>query len=91
MKTGSGYACYRNGRAVNQGGLVMNIRLSVEKDKKVLSSGTYEVDNGNDWENACSDIWRRTTQQQPLNSLDAGEVLSGLNDLWGATMKLDRA
>ena len=48
----------------------MNIRLSVEKDKKVLSSGTYEIINGTDWENACSDIWRRTRQEQPLNSLD---------------------
>jgi hypothetical protein len=57
--------------------LAMNIRLSVEKDKKVLSSGTYEIMNGTDWENACSDIWRRTRQEQPLNSLDVNKFTSG--------------
>jgi hypothetical protein len=69
----------------------MNIQLSIEKDGEVLSSEIYDIQSSADWEKASADIWRRARQARPLANPDPNQFLSGLDDLWGATMKLDRA
>ncbi len=69
----------------------LNVRLSIEKDEVVLSSETYEIRGASDWEKACSDIWRRARQARPLAKPDESQFLSGLDDLWGAAMKLYKA
>jgi hypothetical protein len=68
----------------------MNVRLSIEKGNAVLSDGTYAVRNSTDLENACADIWRRLGRAQHATPLD-DQVSFNLDDLWGATMKLDKA
>ena len=69
----------------------MNIRFSIEKDGKTLCSSTYEIKSAADWKEASADIWRRARQVQPLANPNPNQFLSGLDDLWGATMKLDKA
>lgn len=68
----------------------MNIRLSIEKGNAVLSDGTYAVQNSTDLENACADIWRRLGRAHHGTPLE-DQFQSSLNDLWGATMELDKA
>jgi len=68
----------------------MQIRLSiVNKDQKVLASQTYDITISADFEKASADIWRRARQSSPLESPKPEQFLGGLDDLWGATMKLD--
>jgi hypothetical protein len=69
----------------------MKVRLSIEKNKKTLASETYEIKTSSDWEKASADIWRRARQAQPLSNPRDDQFLSGLDDFWGATMKLDKA
>jgi hypothetical protein len=69
----------------------MNIRFSIEKDGKTLCSSVYEIKSAVDWKEACADIWRRARQAQPLADSNPNQFLSGFDDLWGATMKLDKA
>jgi hypothetical protein len=70
----------------------MKVRLSiVNKDKKTLSNETYEVKSSADFEKASADIWRRARQAQPLTNPKSDQFLGGLDDLWDATMKLDKA
>ncbi len=68
----------------------MNIRLSIEKGNAVLSDGTYAVQGSTDLENACADIWRRLGRAQHGAPLE-DQFSFNLDDLWGATMKLDKA
>jgi hypothetical protein len=69
----------------------VNVRLSILKDGETLSSLVYEIKTSADWEKASADIWRRARQARPLAAPDINQFLSGLDDLWGATMKLDKA
>ena len=68
----------------------MQIRLSIIKDTKTLSSGIYEIRCATDFEKASTDIWRQARQAQPLANPKDGQFLGGLDDLWNATMKLDK-
>jgi hypothetical protein len=69
----------------------MNIRFSIEKDGKIICSNAYEIKSADDWKEASADIWRRARKAQPLAKPNPKQFLSGLDDLWGATMKLDKA
>ncbi len=69
----------------------MNARMTIRKDGKVIVSAIYEIENSADWENACAEIWRRARQAHPLARQNANQFLSGLEDLWGATMQIDKA
>jgi hypothetical protein len=69
----------------------MQIRLSIaNKDQKVLASRTYEITISADFEKASADIWRMARRSSPLSSPKPDHFLGGLDDLWGATMKLDK-
>jgi hypothetical protein len=68
----------------------MQIRISITaKDGKQLTSHTYEIAGPNDFAQASADIWRRARQAQPSPNLQ--DFMSGMEGLWGATMKLDKA
>jgi len=69
----------------------MNVRLSIIKDGKTLCSSAYEIKSAADFKEAGSDIWRRARTAQPLDNPNPEHFLSGLEDLCGATMKLDKA
>jgi hypothetical protein len=70
---------------------VMQIRLSIlNKDQKVLANQTYDITITADFEKASADIWRTARQSSPLANPQLDQFLGGLDDLWGATMKLDK-
>ena len=69
----------------------MNVQFSIEKDGKVLASEIYDIQSSADFAQANAEIWRRARQAQPLANPDPNQFLSGLDDLWGATMKIDKA
>jgi hypothetical protein len=69
----------------------MQIRLSIlNKDQKVLASQTYDTTISADFEKASADIWRRARQSSPITKPKSDQFLGGLDDFWGATMKLDK-
>jgi hypothetical protein len=68
----------------------MQIRLSIIKDTRTLSSGIYEIRSDTDFEKASTDIWRQARQAQPLTNPKDDQFLGGLDDLWNAAMKLDK-
>ncbi len=69
----------------------MNVKLSVEKDGEVISEAVYSIQSAADWEKASADIWHRARQAGPTENQSSEQFLSGLDGLWGATMRLDRA
>ena len=68
----------------------MIIRLSVTKDGKTLARADYDIADSVDFEKACIEIWRKARMAQPTERPEVGAFLSGLDDLYGAVMKLDK-
>jgi hypothetical protein len=66
---------------------------SQPKTANKLTSHIYEIAGPNDFAQASAqasaDIWRRARQAQLSPNLQ--DFMSGMEDLWRATMKLDKA
>jgi hypothetical protein len=69
----------------------MNVKFSVEMDGKTLASQTFEIIDAATFETACREIWRLARTAKPITEPKIGEFLSGLDGLWGASMKLEPA
>ncbi len=69
----------------------MNVKFSVEKEGVTLATQTFEITGVTTFQTACCEIWRLARSAKPTAEPKAGEFLSGLDDLWGASMKLESA
>ena len=68
----------------------MPVRFSIEKDDVRIVSEVFEIASGRDFEVASSEIWRKARQARPLSDPHPSEFLSGLDDLWGVAMVIER-
>jgi hypothetical protein len=69
----------------------MKAKFSIQKDGKVLVTRNFDITDVASFQTASTEIWRLARNAQPAKNPKEGEFLSGLDDLWGASMILDKA
>lgn len=67
----------------------MKIKFSIEKDNKTLAQMITDITNAEQFHAAIRNVWDTARRTNPAKNVE--EFLAGLDTLFGATLKMEKA